>query len=66
MSLRFVFGASGAGKSTMASEFLKHGWQLLTDDVSAILNIEEKAIHIFGAGPVHHAGAEGYCEHASQ
>ena len=36
-----ITGNSGAGKSTMASEFLRHGWQLLTDDVSAILNIED-------------------------
>ena len=30
-------GASGAGKSTLAREFLRNGWQLVTDDVASIV-----------------------------
>lgn len=33
-------GDSGAGKSTLAAEFLRRGWKLITDDVSAIYDIE--------------------------
>lgn len=35
-----ICGDSGAGKSTTASEFLAHGWKLLTDDVAVIKNFE--------------------------
>lgn len=31
-----ITGASGAGKSTLAREFLRSGWQLVTDDVASI------------------------------
>ena len=31
-----ITGDSGAGKSTIAAEFLKQGWQLVTDDVTCI------------------------------
>ena len=33
-------GDSGAGKSTLAAEFLRWGWKLITDDVSALYDIE--------------------------
>ena len=33
-------GDSGAGKSTLAAEFLRRGWKLITDDVSALYDIE--------------------------
>ena len=33
-----ITGDSGAGKSTTAAEFLKHGWKLLTDDVTCIFD----------------------------
>lgn len=33
-----ITGDSGAGKSTTAAEFLKHGWKLVTDDVTCILD----------------------------
>lgn len=35
-----ISGFTGSGKSTMASEFLKHGWKLLSDDVSIVKNVE--------------------------
>ena len=35
-----ITGDSGAGKSTLAAEFLKRGWKLLTDDVSAVYDVE--------------------------
>lgn len=35
-----ITGDSGAGKSTLAAEFLKRGWRLLTDDVSAVYDVE--------------------------
>lgn len=35
-----ITGDSGAGKSTLAAEFLSRGWKLLTDDVSAVYNVE--------------------------
>ena len=35
-----ITGDSGAGKSTLAAEFLKQGWKLLTDDVSAVYDVE--------------------------
>ena len=35
-----ITGASGAGKSTLAAEFIKRGWKLLTDDVSAVEDVE--------------------------
>lgn len=35
-------GDSGAGKSTLAAEFLKHGWQIMTDDVSLIVMKDRK------------------------
>ena len=35
-------GHSGAGKSTLAAEFLKHGWQIMTDDVSLIVMKDRK------------------------
>lgn len=31
-----ITGDSGAGKSTMAAEFLKRGWKLVTDDVTCV------------------------------
>lgn len=31
-----IMGNSGAGKSTTAREFLRHGWKLITDDVTVI------------------------------
>lgn len=34
-------GDSGAGKSTLAAEFLSHDWKLLTDDVTAVTNVDE-------------------------
>ena len=33
-------GDSGAGKSTLAAEFLRRGWKLITDDVSALYDID--------------------------
>lgn len=33
-------GDSGAGKSTLAAEFLKNGWKLITDDVSALYDVD--------------------------
>ena len=33
-----ITGDSGAGKSTTAVQFIKHGWRILTDDVSAIVS----------------------------
>ena len=36
-----ISGHSGTGKSTLASEFLRNGWKLVTDDVSLIKNISE-------------------------
>lgn len=35
-----ITGDSGAGKSTLAAEFLKQGWSLLTDDVSAVYDVD--------------------------
>lgn len=35
-----ISGFTGSGKSTMASEFLKHGWKLLSDDVSIVKNVD--------------------------
>ena len=35
-----ITGDSGAGKSTLAAEFLKRGWKLLTDDVSAVEDLQ--------------------------
>ena len=35
-----ITGDSGAGKSTLAAEFLKRGWKLLTDDVSAVFDVQ--------------------------
>lgn len=35
-----ITGDSGAGKSTLAAEFLRRGWKLLTDDVSAVYDVE--------------------------
>lgn len=35
-----ITGDSGAGKSTMAAEFLKHGWKLITDDVTTVFDVE--------------------------
>ncbi len=37
----FITGDSGAGKSTLAAEFLKQGWKLITDDVSAVFDVEK-------------------------
>lgn len=37
-------GTSGAGKSTTASVFLKKGWKMLSDDITPVKNIENKAI----------------------
>lgn len=34
-------GNSGAGKSTIASEFLHNGWKLLTDDVAVLKNLDD-------------------------
>lgn len=31
-----IMGDSGAGKSTVAREFLRHGWKLVTDDVTVV------------------------------
>lgn len=36
-----VTGTSGVGKSTLAAEFLKHGWEMVTDDIALIKGIEE-------------------------
>lgn len=36
-----VTGVSGAGKSTLAAEFLKNGWEMVTDDIAVIRGIEE-------------------------
>lgn len=36
-----VTGISGAGKSTLAAEFLKNGWEMVTDDIALIKGIEE-------------------------
>lgn len=36
-----VTGVSGAGKSTLAVEFLKNGWEMVTDDIALIKGIEE-------------------------
>lgn len=36
-----VTGVSGAGKSTLAAEFLKNGWEMVTDDIALIKGIEE-------------------------
>lgn len=35
-----ITGDSGAGKSTLAAEFLKNGWKLVTDDVTAVFDVE--------------------------
>ena len=35
-----ITGDSGAGKSTTAAEFLRHGWKLLTDDVTAVFDVD--------------------------
>lgn len=35
-----ITGDSGAGKSTMAAEFLKHGWKLVTDDVTCVYDVD--------------------------
>lgn len=35
-----ITGDSGAGKSTLAAEFLKKGWKLITDDVTAVFDVE--------------------------
>lgn len=35
-----IAGDSGAGKSTLAAEFLKRGWKLITDDVTAVFDVE--------------------------
>lgn len=35
-----ITGDSGVGKSTLAAEFLSHGWKLMTDDVTAVKDIE--------------------------
>ena len=35
-----ITGDSGAGKSTLAAEFLSRGWKLLTDDVSAVFDVD--------------------------
>ena len=35
-----ITGDSGAGKSTTAAEFLRRGWKLLTDDVTAVFDVE--------------------------
>ena len=37
-------GDSGAGKSTLAAEFLRRGWKLITDDVSALYDIDGTAM----------------------
>lgn len=34
-----ITGDSGAGKSTLAAEFLKQGWRLVTDDVTALSDV---------------------------
>lgn len=36
-----VVGAQGAGKSTLAAEFHRHGYRLLSDDVSAVKSTPE-------------------------
>lgn len=36
-----VTGVSGAGKSTLAAEFLRNGWEMVTDDIALIKGIEE-------------------------
>lgn len=36
-----ISGISGAGKSTLAAEFLKNGWEMVTDDIAVIKGIEE-------------------------
>ena len=35
-----ITGDSGAGKSTMAAEFLKRDWKLLTDDVATVFDAD--------------------------
>lgn len=35
-----ITGESGAGKSTLAAEFLARGWKLITDDVTAVFDVE--------------------------
>lgn len=35
-----ITGDSGAGKSTAAAEFLRRGWKLVTDDVTAVFDLE--------------------------
>jgi len=35
-----ISGESGAGKSTLAAEFLKNGWQLVTDDLAVVDEID--------------------------
>ncbi len=35
-----ITGDSGAGTSTTAAEFLRHGWKLLTDDVTAVFDVD--------------------------
>lgn len=35
-----ITGDSGAGKSTLAAEFLSRGWKLITDDVTAVFDVE--------------------------
>lgn len=35
-----ITGDSGAGKSTLAAEFLKNGWKLITDDVTAVFDVD--------------------------
>ena len=35
-----ITGDSGAGKSTTAAEFLRRGWKLVTDDVTAVFDLE--------------------------
>ena len=35
-----ITGDSGAGKSTTAAEFLRRGWKLLTDDVTAVFDVD--------------------------
>lgn len=36
-----ITGDSGAGKSTLAAEFLKQGWKLITDDVTAVFDVDK-------------------------